>query len=289
MPSGDDLPVVPGFPGGVVAFLRNQAITARSAVRDVPPHMESRGPVVQASTIGLMYGDRDVLTGDVFAVSSFPPIVYDTNPTTRSRKDTSSRFNPLQHPDLNKTKNREPKPLPLVPVTQAPKLPKPTDARVSIPPPTNPINQREGWQESLPSKRPSKETDVQMGEELKRPSGPSYHFTSDVQEKANPLKVYDLIMNTMVSVPVYEVLGNSPPLQKLFADSTRTRRLYTSKPAEYVSSVTLADVTDEDDLVVAQTLCASNFDRFPGFLVWYSNAIAAAANRKFYWIVYGTY
>ena len=295
LPGGEDLPILLGFPGGVAAYLRMQVSIPKpgpsGANKELPPHMTAPpAQVASTSTIGLTYGGRDVLSGDVFTVLSFPSPAYDVNLTTRSGKDTTNRYNPLQCPEVKpqgKGKESKPSPQALVKTQVTP--------NISIPAPTNPINRCNGWRESLPSNQPILEvsmgddTVAKKSEETKRPTGPSYHFTSDVQEKADPSKVYDLIMNTTVSVPISEVIGNSPQLQKLFGESTRTRRVYTSKPSEYVAPAAITDEFDTDDTVVDTSLCTGNFDRFPEFLVRYSNTIAVAPNQKIFAMTTGSF
>jgi hypothetical protein len=294
LPNGEDLPLIGGYPGGVAAFLRSQANTKRSIQRDLPPHMDNSTPnqVVRANTIELLYGGQDVLQGDVFAVSSLPSSVYVSNPALRSGKDTTVRFDPTQRPEpKGKVKeditNRQPKP----PIsTVFPPVPGPSkDKKVEVPTPPNPINRPDGWRQSLPSRTQMK--DVEMGDQTRRTTtGPTYHFTSDVQERADPSKMLEAIMQTTVTVPIYQAIGLSPSLQKLFGEATRTRRTYTSKTATYLEEEPETDDTSAGDseVHVASNLYAQNFERLPEFLLRYSNAITSTPTRKFFAMTTGT-
>ena len=133
--------------------------------------------------------------------------------------------------------------------------------------PPNPINTQDGWKASLPSMNKLKQ-DVQMEDETRKTTtGPQYHFTSDVQERANPTDIFEEIMQTKIVVPISQVLGGSPLLQKMFSDTT-----HTSKSAEYNPPHNSS--TDSDQHGPPEELCASNLKHLPEFLVYYSNAIA---------------
>ncbi|KAJ3504975.1 hypothetical protein NMY22_g17741 [Coprinellus aureogranulatus] len=60
-----------------------------------------------------------------------------------------------------------------------------------------------------------------------------FHFTSEIQEKVSLQAVENKIMDTLVTVSLREIIGISPPLQKRIADTTKTRREYTTKYGEY--------------------------------------------------------
>ncbi|KAJ3963981.1 hypothetical protein EV361DRAFT_981801 [Lentinula raphanica] len=112
----------------------------------------------------------------------------------------------------------------------------------SIPPPTNPINNEQGWKSSQPkNQKGGKDQDVEMKDKDKSPPGNQYHFTSKVQELADPQATFNRIGDMRVEVPLFQLLGMSPPLAKLFTESTRTKREYgpvketVNKSAEYFS------------------------------------------------------
>ena len=75
-----------------------------------------------------------------------------------------------------------------------------------------------------------------MKDGTKKPTtsqNPQYHFTSDIQDCADPQAVFEEIMNQRVTLPVYQVVGSSPALQKLIGEATRTKHVYNTKGAEY--------------------------------------------------------
>jgi hypothetical protein len=56
-----------------------------------------------------------------------------------------------------------------------------------------------------------------------------YHFTSMVQDMVNGDVVQTKILETMITLPLKEIIGISADLQKRFAGLTKTRREYTTK------------------------------------------------------------
>ncbi|KAJ3792196.1 hypothetical protein GGU11DRAFT_750380 [Lentinula aff. detonsa] len=250
LPDGQDLPRVPfGWNGGVSSYLR-QNRTGNMPIRDPPPHLPNTGAV---STVGLMYGDSEVLSGNAFALESLPFDEYHTNyyanPSLRSGKDTTNRFNPINRPekDMERIPIRPvaPRPAPnpnsqLPPQTiQHPQTqphkevrfdtgPNPTPSKVNIPQPPNPINNERGWKGSRPRNPRGGNQDVEMkdGDVRKGNNGPQYHFTSKLQEYADPDKMFSNIGDMKVEVPLFQLLGLSPQLSKRFAEGTRTRREY---------------------------------------------------------------
>jgi hypothetical protein len=59
-----------------------------------------------------------------------------------------------------------------------------------------------------------------------------YHFTSTVQDMVNGDVVQTKILDTLITLPLKEVIGISADLQKRFAGLTKTRREYSSKTIE---------------------------------------------------------
>lgn len=57
----------------------------------------------------------------------------------------------------------------------------------------------------------------------------SYHFTSTVQDMINADSIQTAILNTVIMLPLRELLGISPNLQKQFSSLTKTHREYASK------------------------------------------------------------
>ena len=295
LPNGEELPLVPGYPGGVAAYLRTvakaraEATTGKDTTRDPPPHMESSSSnqvqIARTNSIGLTYGNKDILHGNVFAVTALPNSTYASNPSLRSGKDTSSRFNPMERPDDKSKKPAVSAPHPNP--TSVPQAPKPLPPTPTIPPPSNSINRKDGWRASLPSNQ--NRTDVKMGDDTKKQApGPQYHFTSDIQERATPADVFEDIMQTKISLPIFQLIGSSPQLQKLVGEATRTRRAYTSKQTGYSENAEDTNETGTHEYEAAKALYAENFDRLPEFLVYYSNAVAVSPQRKFFAMTTGS-
>ncbi|KAJ3871212.1 hypothetical protein F5051DRAFT_341238 [Lentinula edodes] len=252
---GSDLPQVPkGWSGGVAAYLRHlrtsvgPAAPSGSSGRDEPPHMRS------THSVGLMYDDSEVLSGNGFSLDSFP-YEYISNPSTRSGLDTSKRLDPrtqVNHPERYKRSDQTPAespkvvpptnpvPVPQPPMQQPtqqvrfapnltimPALPNP-NPKTTFPPPQNPINTNQGWKGSRPGVPRGGNRDVEMQEVDKNKSSnnPQYHFTSKVQDFADPQSMISRIGDMRVEVPLFQLLGLSPQLSKLMSENTRTKREY---------------------------------------------------------------
>ncbi|KAJ7429332.1 hypothetical protein FB451DRAFT_1519524 [Mycena latifolia] len=285
MPDGSDLPRTPlGFTGGVADFIRTQKREEEQAQNHARAH-----------SIGLSYGNERVLKGDVFAVSSLGASDYYADPVTRTGKD-SARHDPIKRPE-NKGKARERDAPPHLPAHPAPGPTRPQEP--SMPPPSNPINRSDGWKESRPSNSKPRE-DVVMKDVNKKPekSTPSYHFTSDIQDLADPKVLFQKILDLNISVPLFQLIGASPPLQKLLGESTRIRRDYTTKSAEYsfCDSDEFAGGEYDDAVHAAYTevignrrqVFVHNTDRLPEFLMRYSSAIARVPEKRFFAMTTGS-
>ena len=57
-------------------------------------------------------------------------------------------------------------------------------------------------------------------------NNPQYHFTSKVQDFADPQSMISRIGDMRVEVPLFQLLGLSPQLSKLMSENTRTKREY---------------------------------------------------------------
>ncbi len=275
LPSGEDLPRTPsGYTGGVASYLRAQQTSANTHlnsrqpwVPDPPPHIPSKE--ASTSSIRLMYADQEVLEGKVYAVASD---VRNVDPALRSGKDTSNRFDPKKRDSDQKGKSSD---------LQNPVNPKTTIPQVQVPPPSNPINRPDGWKDSLqkPS-APGPEVEMKDATKKTTPQNSQYHFTSDIQERADPQFVYEEIMNQQVTLPIYQVVGSSPALQKLIGEATRTKRVYNAKKAEYSyrgdSNATMEHIDIAGGVSVIQIatgLEAANFSQIEHFLINYANMI----------------
>ncbi len=191
-----------------------QMNSRQSWTQDPPPH-QSSSKDTRTSSIRLVYEGQDLIEGKVYALASD---IKNVGPALRSGKDTT-RFDPMKRPSDQKGKSTadQSKPTETVPTNHNPQ-------QQQVTPPTNPINRSDGWTASIPSKNPSKsapEVDMKDGTRKTGTSqSPQYHFTSDIQDLANPQVVYDEIMNQKVTLPVYQVIGSSPALQKLVGEAT---------------------------------------------------------------------
>ncbi|KAF5334116.1 hypothetical protein D9758_016077 [Tetrapyrgos nigripes] len=104
--------------------------------------------------------------------------------------------------------------------------------------------------------------------------GPTYHFSSTLSDKAEIQKIYDFIMSQEISLPIGQILGSSPALQKIFTENTCTKREYTTKEAEY-SPVQSFLPSPSSSLHVGSP------EGLEDFLLHYSNAVAVEKD-KFY-------
>lgn len=210
-------------------------------------------------SVGLMYNDSEVLEGDGFGLNTFP-YQYTANPSTCSGLDTSSCFDPRRQencPDRYKKSNQTPagpsvstprnntapapvqQPIvsnpPTVPSNQPPPHVRfapdtatiPNTSRTNIPPPTNPINKEQGWKASKPGNPRGGYSDVEMRDvDGKRMGNNQYHFTSKVQDYADPQSMISRIGDMRIEVPLFQLLGLSPQLSKLMSENTQTKREY---------------------------------------------------------------
>ncbi|KAJ7833398.1 hypothetical protein B0H13DRAFT_1914586 [Mycena leptocephala] len=133
-------------------------------------------------------------------------------------------------------------------------------AETSLPtPPTNPINRQDGWKDSRPSNPKARDEDVVMRDAKKFNPGDKYH------------------------VPLLQLVGLSPQLQKLFTDSTRSKREYANKSAEYTVRFAEADTEihiDRAEIVDSgprHVYADATYDEIHHFLDNYGSAIAQGA------------
>jgi hypothetical protein len=274
LPDGSDLPrIPPGFIGGVAEYLRALARDRAAAA-----------PTARTNAMGLSYGSTRVLTGNNFAVSSLDFLNRDANPVTRSGKDTEKqvRFDPIQRPD-GKGKTREVPPhMAQAPPSALKPSPPANQSQPTIPPPTHPINRADGWKESRPSN--SKSEDIVM-RDAKKPSGDKYIITSEIQERADAKAVFENVMNTQITLPLLEVVGLSPQLQKLFTEATRSKREYVTKSAEYLSDNLENDLPAEKtrlDSYPSRVYTEASTDDIREFLVNYGSAIAKVPEGRYF-------
>jgi len=298
---GQALPQVPrSYPGGVAAALRTSGRTSSFQGRDLPPHMSR-----STNMIGLTDDLGDVLGRSVFAIES-----SSSYPITRSGKDTTKvRFDPAAGKDsrLSGTRpgaqeNRQPRPA-TPPAALAPRAPPPAPKIVQIPAPQNPINRQDGWKDSQPS-RSKTQDDVPMRDGTKKTPGNTgpYHITTDVQDRIKTDQVLEKILQAKVEVPVLELIGSSPSLQKMVNEMTKTKRSYKGSTShlerdpwehDYVEEVPFEAIDPrpvqytEADVRRAYMDEDGDMDTVPEILTRYSNAIASVPTDKYYAMVTG--
>jgi hypothetical protein len=277
MLDGSDLPRIPkGFVGGVAGYIR-------ALQRDQAASQGTK--TARTNSIGLSYGSSRVLNDRIFAVSSLDVQDRLAEPVTRTGRDTGVRFDPARRLEGGKGKERETervKPPSTVPKPAA----NPPNTTLPAPPP-NPINRQEGWKDSRPSNSKPQSDDVVM-RDAKRP-GPAdkYHITSTIQERADTNAVFEGLLKMPATLPLLQLIGISPGLQKLFSEATRARREYGGKQAEYFID---GNQTNPDTFVKhfqgvetgIKEVHALESDDYSDFLVRYGNAIAKVPEGRYF-------
>uniref|UniRef100_A0A0W0G5Z5 Uncharacterized protein n=1 Tax=Moniliophthora roreri TaxID=221103 RepID=A0A0W0G5Z5_MONRR len=236
MMSGSELPRAP-YPG----------------YPESPPHQTA-----SVNHYGLFLDGESLLESGELGFSS---LEFSSNSVLRTGKDTNVRFDPTgsaKREEKGKHQASEPRSKPTTNPTPLSSSipPKPLsqpEAKIDIPVPTNPINRKEGWKELVPSSRSETKGDISMKDDAKVQN--KYHFTSDLQEKSDVTAVFNALMNQTFTLPIYQLIGSSPQLQKLIADATWTRREYVNKQAEYYSLDPSSSSSDiEKDNIVSVTM-----------------------------------
>ncbi|KAJ7301936.1 hypothetical protein DFH08DRAFT_723663 [Mycena albidolilacea] len=305
LPDGSDLPrIPPGFVGGVAEYLRALARDHGSKSRfgpDLiePTFRESSSAFGSKKALHAPENDFGAIFADFvtflahskipsvthhFAVSSLDFLNRDANPVTRSGKDTEKqvRFDPIQRPDgKGKTREVPPHMAQVPPPALKPSAPT-VQTQPSIPPPTHPINRADGWKYSRPSNSKSDDTVMR---DAKKPSGDKYIITSEIQERADAKAVFENVMNTQITLPLLEVVGLSPQLQKLFTEATRSKREYITKTAEYSSDVFENNLPVERlnaDSYPNRVYTEASTDEIREFLVNYGSTIAKVPEGRYF-------
>ncbi|GLB40078.1 hypothetical protein LshimejAT787_0705880 [Lyophyllum shimeji] len=257
---GSDLPNSRGTGHGVAKLLRDERQAqqhlkgkGRADIRDQPPHL--------SNFAGLQFDGRDVMDDEVYGVSAastVPAWRATASPATRSGKE-SVRHDPLKRP----APKAKPDP-PVIPrmtqtdndtqrssrlKTAAPEAPRATASKPSPeansqvpapqpskskapnakPTPAPPaINTKDGYRNA---KRAPKDVEMRDGTGRYPPpkAGPTYHFTSSIQESFDALSLQEQILSTPITLTLGSLLGSSPEMQRRFANLTKTRREYTDK------------------------------------------------------------
>ncbi|KAE9393311.1 hypothetical protein BT96DRAFT_943997 [Gymnopus androsaceus JB14] len=298
-----------GFtPGGLAEMLRAEQLgtNTRRNARDAPPHQVN---MAMTNAITLSYGYRwqnGVLDGNVFTVSpyyedeykydkeaAYYENVYNTDAATRSNRNNNNRYDPADQTGRHNRVERAPqKPSQPPPSQHQQCMPAPPNPSMSkIPPPPNPINRKEGWKDSLPLKNSdnyqSSKPPNQQQQTL--PSGTHYHYTSDIQERTDPSKIMNQLLQTKVEITMGELIGVSQPLQKLVSDMACMKRAYTNGKEGKTSSA-VAEVYDTMQMSsIAENLEVEVSDQreFNNFLVRYSNSVTQMPDKQYFTMTTG--
>ncbi|KAJ3832517.1 hypothetical protein F5878DRAFT_666502 [Lentinula raphanica] len=326
LPNGQDLPCIPyGVSGGVAGMLRGNAATTNPT-----NGQERNGHIVSSSPASISYGSVNVFGNDVFGVASLDRggmeevLEGQAYPSLRSGRDTA-RFNPAsqQGRENRRRVDRDPnnynKPGYRPPGARGIMPPEPTihteesgktverekAAKIDIPVPPNPINRPEGWKKSQPSTSKGKEReekDVEMRDTKdaggKPNPGTSFHYTSDLQKKADRKKVLDKVLDTEITLSLADLVGCSPALQKLISEVARTRREYGKEMVSAIISqykdeggdAIVDDGYEYEEGLVSPGLCVAEEDRprLQNFLHTYSSAVTQSST-KYYAMVTGVF
>ncbi|KAJ3765183.1 hypothetical protein FB446DRAFT_655593 [Lentinula raphanica] len=322
LPNGRDLPRVPyGTAGGMAGMLRTQ-----SGGRPTAGPSDNANSVLSASPATLSYGNATIFGQNVFGVSSLDQdgieeaMEKQAYPSLRSGRDTSTRFNPSNQQGRENRRRTDQDPNTFdKPGFRPPRVPNPTirtdetrkeseakgpQAKIDIPPPTHPVNRPEGWKDSLPSssKGKGKEKDVEMSDEKGGKQGithgQGFHYTSDLQKRADPKRVLDKVLETDITVSLAELVGCSPTLQKMISEVARTRREYGKEVvsaivSEYVEEtedafVDEGDAREEGQVSSGLRVAEEDRPRLQQFLRTYANAVTQSTT-KYYAMVTGVF
>jgi hypothetical protein len=124
--------------------------------------------------------------------------------------------------------------------------------------------------------------------DAKKPPADKYHITSEIQDRADAKAVFEQLIKTPITLPLFEIVGLSPQLQKLFTDSTRSKREYATKAAEY--SINRAEIDDYFtpesysgvESLPKRAYADASHEEIQEFLVHYSNAIAKVPEGRYF-------
>jgi hypothetical protein len=246
---GTDLPRNTIGSGGVARSLQEEQArqnepgpSRKGKECETPPHFTQHA--------GIQCDGHDLLDRDVYAISSTStwPISYLATqsqkeslfePYPSKKPERKQKLAPIIPPPTKQTPELQkpvPPPLPTVPsVQQASKPVKTTPNMLSQPtlapqPPYR--NTADAWKDQRKAKPVAKKLDhqdVKMQDASKNKGG--YHFTSTVQEMADGDTIQAHILDTIIMLPLQEILGISADLQKRFASLTKTQQEYSPKTA----------------------------------------------------------
>ena len=156
-----------------------------------------------------------------------PPEPYPSKKPERKQKQAPIIPPPPEHAPAVQA----PIPPPPVPAPHLPKpmkLPKAASRAEPAPPPQPPYqNMANAWKEKKTAPKKADYQDVEMQDATKSKGG--YHFTLMIQEMADGDVVQSRILNTMITLPLCDIIGMSADLQKHFSSLTKTQWEYSKK------------------------------------------------------------
>jgi hypothetical protein len=279
--------------GGVAKVLRDEKKTSSSLKGK---GREDQGQSSRmAASVGLETNGEDLLDEDVYGVSSFPAR-RDSFAVTRSQAKSEQKKGNV----FERKTDQEPKTVPN-PRRQSPSstqpLPtssQPTQVDKSPPFPRPPIvNTREGWDQRKTTNKDKAPVQAPEQRDVNKRSTPGFHFTSTIQEMIDSDVIQQKILDTLITLPLKEILGVSPELQKRFSGLTKTRREYTSKPviaasaddcqgpSPSISNVVLSDSSVDVFAHSELLLSYHETEDVEDILIRYSSAIKIHTNPLF--------
>ena len=116
--------------------------------------------------------------------------------------------------------------------------------------------------------------------------------STTLQERADANGVFENLLKLPISLPLFELLGVSPTLQKLFSEATRAKREYGVKQAEFLfnSEEDIDAFLHEPQVseTSAKQVYAQATEGLDDFLVRYGSAIARVPEGRYFAMSTGT-
>ena len=135
-------------------------------------------------------------------------------PTSKQAPEAQETAPPMMAPPIQPATVKTPTP----PKPQ----PRPVVLTVPVLAPRPPYqNTVDAWKEKKNAPKKMDQQDVEMQDTSKSKAG--YHFTSTIQDMADGDAIQTRILDTIVTLPLCDIIGISADLQKQFANLTKTR------------------------------------------------------------------
>jgi hypothetical protein len=165
-------------------------------------------------------------------IQTVPNVIHDPPQQQQQSKPQPETTQRPQRPSPSQPEAPPPRVRPPIP------KPVPRPASAEQPPlQPHPSNTEEAWRsrKTVPNQNSTAPTaqrdDVEMRDGMRPPQKATggYHFTSTVQDMVDGDVVQAKILETLITLPLKEIIGISADLQKRFAGLTKTRREYSTK------------------------------------------------------------